>query len=138
MKQHICRYYCIILMFSVQLTAQEGIHNYGNLQLHKNGSLGFHADFFNNGGFDKNLGLIGFYHSSESLALGGAFSPVFHDLELGVENGLYLDIGIRVNRHLNFIYGDIVTEMDRKYKSVNLIEKADYVGYSENSKIREW
>jgi len=126
----------ILLLFLLTLVrGQEAIHNYGNLQLHKNGSLGFHADFLNNGGFDKNLGLIGFYHPSKTLELGGAFSPVFHDLELGVENGLYLDIGIRINHHLNFIYGDIITDMDRKYNSVNFMEKAGYDGVSETAKI---
>jgi len=128
--------YFMVLLFSVMLTAQGGIHNYGNLQLHKNGSLGFHADFSNNGGFDNNLGLIGFYHPSESLALGGIFSPVFHDMELGVEKGLHLDVGITINHNLNFIYGDILTDTDRKFKSVNLEEKASYYGASESSKIR--
>lgn len=125
----------MLLFLLTWVRGQEAIHNYGNLQLHKQGSLGFHSDFINNGGFDKNLGLIGFYNPSEALKLGGVFSPVFHDLEIGVENGLYLDVGISINHHLNFIYGDIVTDTDRKYKSLNFKEKASYYGGSDSAKI---
>lgn len=125
----------LVLLSCLKLPAQEGIHNYGNLQLHKNGSLGFHGDFSNNGGFDNNLGLIGFYHPSEPLQIRGAFSPTFHEMELGVENGLDLYVSININHHLNFIYGNIHTDMDREINSVNFQGKAAYFGVSDLSKV---
>lgn len=127
--------FLVVFCVGNYLLSQEGIHNYGNLQLHKNGSLGFHTDFSNFGGFDKNLGVIGFYHPSETLVISGAFSPVFHDMELGVENGLRLDIPININHYLNFIYGNINTDKNRKNNSVNFQENAAHYGMADQSKV---
>jgi len=135
MKRHFFIFSFLFQFFFLSLSGQESIHNYGNLQLHKNGSLGFHTDFTNFGGFDENLGLIGFYHTSRSLQIGGAFSPSFHELELGVEDGLFLDIGININHQLNFIYGNIHTDLDRKNNAVNFQEKAAYDGISNLSNV---
>ena len=135
MRRHLILYPIIFLMIFIKLSGQEAIHNYGNLQLHKNGSLGFHADFSNFGGFDKNLGVIGFYHPTETLQIGGAFSPTFHDLELGVANNVDLDLSINITQDLNFIYGNLRTEKSRKDISVNFLEKSAYDGISALSKV---
>ena len=129
--------YCILILmcFGQYALCQSGIHNYGNLQLHQNGSLGFHTDFANYSGFDNNQGLIGFYHPTETLEIGGAFSPSFHELELGVENGLNLDISIEITEELNFIYGDILTDKKRKNIDVKFLEKSGFNGVSELTKI---
>ena len=129
--------YLILILFSFgqYVFCQSGIHNYGNLQLHRNGSLGFHTDFANYSGFDSNLGLIGFYHPTETLQIGGAFSPSFHELELGVENGLNLEISIAITQDLNFIYGNIITDKKRKNIDVKFLEKSAFDGVSDLSKV---
>lgn len=135
MKSFIYAFLLLFLIFCPKLIGQEGIHNYGNLQLHKNGSLGFHADFSNFAGFDKNLGVIGFYHPTETLLIGGVYSPTFHELELGVEYDLDLDISINITQDLNFIYGNLRTDKSRKNISVNFLEKTAYHGISGLSKV---
>ena len=94
----------IILLFVLsQALMGQAIHNYGNLQLHNKGLLGFHTDFVNDSGFDKNLGLIGFYQQDRKLSISGAFSPSFYDFEVAVENDLYLDVSINIDNSLSFI-----------------------------------
>jgi len=99
----------IVLLFlvGVQAKSQLAIHNFGNLQLHDEGSLGFHSDFINDASFDKNLGLIGFYHDETHLSISGASSPVFHDFEMAIEKDLYIDITVGIDNSLNFIYDNL-------------------------------
>ena len=123
------------MLLGQYMLCQEGIHNYGNLQLHRNGSLGFHTDFSNYSGFDKNLGLIGFYHPTETLQISGVFSPSFHEMELGVENGLDLDVSIKITQDLNFIYGNILTDKKHRKIAVKFMEKSAYDGVSDLSKV---
>lgn len=117
------------------LFPQSGIHNFGNLQLHQKGHLGFHSDLINDGSFENNLGLIGFYDHEDGLTISGAFNPTFYDLELALENDLQLEVTIRVDNSLNFIYGNIKT--NRKYKNVyaKFSNKAYYDGLLNLSKI---
>ena len=37
--------------------AQTAFHNFGNVQIHDQGQIGFHIDLINDGDFDENLGL---------------------------------------------------------------------------------
>ena len=67
----------ILLFLLGQGLIGQAVHNFGNLQLHEKGLVGFHTGFINDGNFDDNLGLIGFYHGEESLSISGAFSPTF-------------------------------------------------------------
>jgi len=129
------RLFITTFFICINLSAQQGIHNYGNLQLHRNGSLGFHTHFSNYSGFDKNLGLIGFYHPTETLQISGAFSPSFHEMELGVENGLELDVSIKITQDLNFIYGNILTDKKHRKIAVNFMEKSAFDGVSDLSKV---
>ena len=117
------------------LYGQEGVHNYGNLQLHSKGLVGFHTDFTNDGSFDRNSGLIGFYQDQESLYISGAFSPTFYDLELAVEKNLYLDIPIHIDNSLGIIYGNIISSRANKNIYTNFTAKSDYVGIANQSKI---
>ncbi len=125
----------LLLCFCTGLFAQSGIHNFGNLQLHQKGMLGFHTDFSNDGSFDKNLGLIGFYKPDNRLKISGAFSPTFFDFEMAVENDLQLDIPININNSLRIIYGNIQSGRDSKSIYLKFNENSYYEGILDNSKI---
>ncbi|MGB5204772.1 MAG: gliding motility-associated C-terminal domain-containing protein [Eudoraea sp.] len=128
---------CFVLLVLINhgLFGQEGVHNYGNLQLHTKGLVGFHTDFTNDGSFDRNLGLIGFYHDKEPLFISGAFSPTFYDLELAVENNLYLELPINIDNSLGIIYGNILSSRANKNIYTKFSVKADYEGVADLSKI---
>lgn len=117
------------------LFPQSGIHNLGNLQLHQKGHLGFHSDFINDGSFENNLGLVGFYNNEENLNISGAFSPSFYDFELAVEDDLHLDIPININNSMRLIYGNIQSGRDSKSIYPKFTENSYYEGVLDNSKV---
>ena len=117
------------------LFGQQAIHNFGNLQLHQKGFVGFHTDFVNDGSFDKNLGLIGFYSDKEDLMISGAFSPTFYDFETAVEQNLHLELPINIDHSLNFIYGNIISPRNNKNVYTKLSEKAIVYGATDLSKV---
>ncbi len=117
------------------VSAQDAIHNYGSMQLHESGAVGFHTDLINDGSFDQNKGLIGFYGYDRSLTVSGAFSPVFYDTEIVVDNGLYLDTGIGVINNGNLITGDVVTPRNNTDIFPNFIDNAFYVGENDVSLV---
>lgn len=125
----------IILFVSQLLTGQQAVHNFGNLQLHSEGSLGFHSDLMNDGAFEKNLGLVGFYHEEDNLVISGDISPKFYDFEMAVEKNLFIDVSISIDNSLNFIYGNIISARDKKNVYLKLTENAIYDGEMHLSKI---
>ena len=84
---------CGILNFA---NAQEAFHNYGNIQIHNTATVGFHLNLINDGTFDQNMGLVGFYKDFGRLTVSGAFTPVFYDAEVAVDNGLVLETSLSV------------------------------------------
>ncbi len=123
------------LLISVSLFGQEAVHNFGNLQLHDKGMVGFHTDLVNDGSFDENLGLIGFYRNKGGLKISGAFAPTFYDFETAVVGDLDLEVSINIDNSLNFIYGDIDTPRDNKNIYARLSSEAIYNGEMNRSKI---
>ena len=125
----------ILLFVTVVGKSQDAFHNYGNLQIHNTAMVGFHLDLINNGSFDQNLGLVGFYGENTSIKVSGAFSPIFFDTEIVVDDGLFLDTSIGVLNNSNLITGDIITP--RNYTSVftNFIDDAFYVGENDVSMV---
>ncbi len=128
------RYFLFLSLLGQSLFSQTGIHNYGNLKIHATGGLGFHTNLVNDGSFDNNQGLAGFY-SDTPLYLSGAFSPVFYDLEVAVENDLQTDISMQIESSLNFIYGDLHTPRGNENVFVQLWEEAIYNGETNESKV---
>ncbi|WP_246019957.1 hypothetical protein [Muriicola soli] len=51
----------IYLFVPAMLLAQEAVHNYGTIQVHGDTYVGFHMDLVNDGSFDQNTGVVGFY-----------------------------------------------------------------------------
>lgn len=100
--------------------------------------MGFHYNLINTGNFNDNLGLVGFYNNNE-LSISGSNKPVFNDMEVLVDNGLFYSVSLGVTSNLNFIVGDIVattraTKLDFNfaansfYNDQNNLRKID--GYS--------
>jgi len=126
----------IFLLFLIYpcIYGQQYVYNAGNLQLHNKGSLGFHTGLINDGSFDKNKGIIGFYNE-EQIIISGKSAPSFYDLELAVENDLYIKTSITIVNSLSFIYGNIIARRNDKNVYVTLMPKAFYEGESHHTKI---
>ncbi len=127
-----------ILIFLISLvtfvSAQESAQNFGNLKIHDLGAIGFHLDVINNGIFDDNLGLAGFY-SDGQRTISGAFRPIFYDLEIMAADDLLLEVGVGVTNNANFILGDVMTP--RTFPDINLdfISDATYTGETNLTKV---
>ncbi len=117
------------------LHAQEGVQHYGGMQLHDYASVGFHTNLVNEGPFDQNLGLAGFYSDHGQISVTGTFAPVFHDLEVAVEKGLLLATPIGVNNNANLITGDIQTPRTGTAIYSNFFDYSFYTGESSVSKV---
>ncbi|MGB5369398.1 MAG: gliding motility-associated C-terminal domain-containing protein [Flavobacteriaceae bacterium] len=128
-------WFIAIGFLSLGLFGQEAVHNYGNLKLHDDGMVGFHTNLVNDGSFDENLGLIGFYRSKGGLTISGAFAPSFFDFETAVVGDLDLEVSINIDNSLNFIYGDIDTPRENKNIYARLSSEAIYNGEMNRSKI---
>lgn len=115
--------------------AQEAVHNYGPLQMHDDVQVGFHMDLINDGVFDQNSGLVGFYGYNKSLTVSGAYNSIFFDAEIVVDNGLYLDTGIGVINNGNLVTGDIITPRYDTNIFTNFIDDAFYIGENDISLV---
>lgn len=125
----------IISCFSTFSYAQEAVHNYGSMQIHGATMVGFHMDLINDGDFDQNSGLVGFYGFDKSLIVSGNNIPVFYDTEISVDKGLFLNTEIGVTNNINLIVGDVITPRIDTNVSANFIANAFYVGENDVSLI---
>lgn len=123
--------FLFFLITNTVLVAQDAVHNYGTIQIHETGMVGFHINLINDGTFDQNQGLVGFYKENNPLTISGAFNPVFYDAEIAVENGLFLEASIGVTNNFNFITGHVITPRANQGIFLNFMDGAFYVG--ENS-----
>lgn len=134
---NIIKYITIIFIQAVTLFAhsQDAVHNYGNMQVHESAMVGFHMDVINDGTFDENLGLVGFYNEERTLSISGAFSPVFYDTEVSIEDGLYLDIPVEIKNNFNFINGNLYTPKDRSNAYLKFSGNSFFVGEGNLTKV---
>ncbi|SHJ65639.1 gliding motility-associated C-terminal domain-containing protein [Aquimarina spongiae] len=116
----------------ITLSAQQAFHNFGDIQIHDQGQIGFHIDVINDGAFDNNLGLAGFYNADQSLTVSGDNRPVFHDMEIDVANDLNLEIAVGVTNFQEFIAGRVITPRDRRGVSLDFINDAPYLGANDD------
>ncbi|MBT8244061.1 MAG: gliding motility-associated C-terminal domain-containing protein [Winogradskyella sp.] len=119
--------YIFILLISNVCFSQQALQNSGNIQIHQNGEIGFHIDLINNGTFNQNLGLAGFYNTNNPLSISGTEIPRFFDVEVDVVNHLFLDINTEVANSLAYINGDIITPRNTPNISLDYLENAFYV-----------
>ena len=125
----------ILLITCSTNRAQEAVHNFGTIQIHNTAKVGFHLDLINNGSFDQNLGLVGFYGENTSIKVSGAFSPIFYDTEILVDKGLFLDTSIGVLNNGNLISGDVITPRNHTSVFPNFMDDAFYVGENDVSMV---
>jgi len=132
MKKYI---FYLFILICIRISGQEAVHNYGNIQIHNNTNVGFHTNLMNDGPFDQNMGLVGFYSETGDITVSGAFTPVFYDAEVAVEGGLLLDVTVGVNNNANLITGDIITSRSQATVYSNFMDYSFYTGESSVSKI---
>ncbi len=125
----------ILLGLCYVARSQEAVHNYGPLQLHESGQVGFHMDLINSAAFEENLGLVGFYTDTGRITVSGTFSPIFYDAEVAVEDSLVLETSIGINNNGNLITGDILTPRNAALISSNFYDNSFYTGESNVSKV---
>lgn len=133
-SKNIISIFCILAV-SLTASAQEAFHNYGNIQVHDAATVGFHLNLINDGTFDQNMGLVGFYKESGHLTISGGFAPVFFDAEVAVENDLILETSVGVNNNGNLIFGNIVTPRTQSSIYSNFMDYSFYTGESSLSKV---
>ena len=107
----------------------------GNLRIHNSANIGFHSNLINNGSFNQNEGLVGFYADDATITVSGAFIPIFKDMEVAVDQGLFLETTIGLTNNLNLVSGNIVSSKTSSDISLNFKSNAFYVGGNTNSKI---
>ncbi len=125
----------IAFLLGVTLTyAQTALYNSGNLRVHGTGQMGFHTDLVNNGTFDANQGLVGFYGVAP-IRVSGAFPTQFQDMEIMVANGLLLDTPMAVANNANFIDGDIITPKNIIDVYFEFMDDAFFTGENDLAKV---
>ncbi|WP_082960113.1 gliding motility-associated C-terminal domain-containing protein [Maribacter hydrothermalis] len=125
----------LILLIGKNMTAQDAVHNYGNIQVHNSGIVGFHMDVINNGAFNQNRGLVGFYSIDKPITISGKSNPVFYDFEVAVDNDFYVDNTVGVLNNANLISGNIVTSRASSEVNINFLNDSFYIGEGDNTKV---
>ena len=124
---------CLVLS-QFPMAAQDAFHNHGQLRFHENALVGFHTNLTNDGTFVDNKGLAGFY-GINTLEVSGRAIPVFEDMEIMVENGLYLSNSVQLTRNVNFVLGNVLTERNTPSNGISFEGDAFYVGAGNTSHI---
>ncbi len=133
--QHFNTLWVLFFVVSSSCFAQEPLKNFGNLKLLENAEIGFHGDLINDGTFDENSGLAGFFNEESALTISGAFRPIFNDMQVMVDEGLFLEVGVGVTNNLNFIVGDIKADKTMSDNHIDFVSSAFYNGQSNTEKI---
>ena len=128
-------YTICIALCTIYSYGQDAVHNYGNIQIHDDGLVGFHMDVINNGAFNQNKGLVGFYAMDKALTISGGSNPIFYDFEIAVDNDLYVDNTVGVLNNANFITGDVVTNRAASDVNINFSNDSFYIGEGNHTKV---
>lgn len=117
------------------LVGQEAFHNFGNVQIHDEGQIGFHIDLINDGDFDNNLGLAGFYNQDNSLTVSGTNEPIFFDMEVNVPDDLFFEVSTGVTNFFDFIQGRIITPRENIGVTLDFRNNGIYSGEGNNTHV---
>lgn len=112
---------------------QTAFHNFGDIQIHDEGQVGFHTHLINDGVFDTNLGLAGFYGDVQ-LNVSGTTVVEFFNAEIDVPDGLNLETSLGVYNHLDFISGKVFTPRNNTDISLDFLQ-ATYSGETNNEHV---
>lgn len=121
-------------LFGVCSYAQTALYNAGNLQIHDQGQMGFHISLINDGVFDENEGLAGFY-GDLPLNVSGAFAATFADLEISNPDNVALNTSLNTRNNVNFITGDFFTNRAETDNYLNFLDNATSNGSGDMSKV---
>jgi hypothetical protein len=124
----------IAILFTQVIVSQTAFYNTGSLQMHEGALVGFHTNLINNGSFTSNKGLTGFYGTDE-IVISGKNKIVFHDVEVAVDNGVYLETSLEITNSQNFIVGNISTPTNDSKVSLEFSGEAIFVGESNNTYV---
>jgi gliding motility-associated-like protein len=124
----------LLLLTSLFGYAQTALYNSGNLRIHNQGQIGFHTNLINDGIFDENAGLAGFYGLS-NLSVSGALSPVLFDVEIVNTSGVFLNTSLSVANNTSFVAGDFITPRSVPAIYFSFLQEAFYTGEGNSSKI---
>tara|TARA_R110002049_G_scaffold696_6_gene4270 strand:+ start:1561 stop:2709 length:1149 start_codon:yes stop_codon:yes gene_type:complete len=124
----------VSLFFCVCGFSQTNFHNTGNLKIFEEGAMGFHTHLRNDGLFDDNKGLVGFY-SDDPITVSGALSPTFYDMEIMTDTYVSLETTVNVVHNANFISGDFFTPRETSWIHLNFQSNAFYTGESDMTKV---
>lgn len=115
--------------------AQTAFHNFGNVQIHDQGQIGFHIDLINDGDFDENLGLAGFYNTQNELFVSGANQPIFFDMEVDVQDDLILEVAVGVSNFLEFLDGRVITPRNTIPTYLDFTNNGNYLGEADPTHV---
>ena len=127
--------YIIALSFLQLGIGQEAFHNFGDIQIHDQGQIGFHIDLVNDGDFDNNLGLAGFYNTQQELFISGNNQPIFYNMEVDVEDDLILEVSTGVSNFLEFLDGRIITPREDISTHLDFTNNGNYLGESDPTHV---
>lgn len=131
MKKVIFLFFILVSSWSF---AQTALYNTGNLQIHEEGQMGFHTNLINDGVFDENFGLAGFY-GELPLTVSGAFPATFFDVEILNPDNISLNTSLNVRNNTNFITGDFFTTKTLTDNYLNFLDDATSNGSGDISKV---
>ncbi|WP_299136464.1 gliding motility-associated C-terminal domain-containing protein [uncultured Tenacibaculum sp.] len=125
------------LFMSLFINAQtSAFHNYGNIKMHENASVGFHTDFINDGVLDdNNKGLAGFYSDSEIRTVSGNNRAVFENLEFDAINDIELYSSLGTTGEMSFINGKVFTPRNEPNVSLDYINHQFYIGEDDSRHV---
>ena len=126
--------FIVFIFQSLFSQAQTALYNAGNIQIHEEGQMGFHIDLINDGSFDENLGLAGFY-GDLPLNVSGAFAATFFDLEIANPDNVQLNTSLNNSNNTNFILGNFVTPRALTDNYLNFFQNANYNGSGDISMV---
>jgi len=124
-----------ILLFPLIGYSQTAFHNYGDVQIHTDGQIGFHTNLVNDGNFDDNVGFAGFYHDTETLTVSGDNRAVFYNSEIDVANNLELYTALGIDNELSFVNGKVITPRNDLNVSLDFINYNLYAGEDNNRHV---
>ncbi len=126
--------YILCGFFVLVTNAQTALYNSGNLQIHTEGQMGFHIDLINDGSFDENEGLAGFY-GDLPLTVSGVFAATFFDIEISNPDNVRLNTSLNSRNSTNFILGDFFTPRAQTDNYLNFLENGITNGSGDISKV---
>ncbi len=96
--------------------------------------MGFHTDLINDGIFDENQGLVGFYGEADLNVL-GAFAPTFNDVEFATLGATLLGTPVNLTNNANFVSGNVFSPRADPNVNLNFLAAAFYNGEGNTNKV---